>query len=82
MVIFGRICLIILELAPVLQNKRPILITKNIVPLTAKLVDDSRAEVKSATKVLLLTLYGILGKSLQEYVPNHKVQAILDVIGQ
>jgi hypothetical protein len=75
-----KISVICLEMAANLHSKKPTLLTKNVIPVLAKLLDDARAEVKSATKVLLSTLYGLMGKGIIEFVPPNKGQLILEMI--
>jgi len=69
-------------MAPSLYNKKPFLITKNVLPQLAKLVEETKSEIKTATNKLLQTLYSLMGRSLVDHVPSNKAQIILDIVNE
>jgi hypothetical protein len=69
-------------MAPILYPKKPLLVTKNIIPGALKLVDENKPDLKSAIKQFFQNLHSLMGKSLVDQVPANRVQAILDIVNQ
>ena len=56
------------------------MLSKQLLPVAYKLLDDSRNEVKMKTEKLLKKLYFLLGQQVIEQCPSTKLQRVIDVV--
>lgn len=70
----------IIEMIAEIYEKKPLLVTKNVIPAAAKCIEDTKADIKMATNKLFQSLFGLMGKSILEHVPGNKAQIILDIV--
>ena len=57
-------------MCPALYSKKSSLINKNIIPVLAKCMDETKAEVRNSTLQVLQTLYGLMNRELFDYVSS------------
>jgi hypothetical protein len=63
-----------------MYNKRAVVVTKNIIPLCAKLLDDNKAELKSTNTKLLQKIYSVMGRGMLDHVPGNKLRDISEIV--
>lgn len=71
---------LITEIIPTVYDKKPVLITKNIIPLLGKLLEDSKANVREECHRLVVMLYSVMNAEFFEFIPTGKTQKILDIL--
>jgi len=68
------------DILPEVQKQKPVFIPKYVLPALIKLLEDTKIEMKTAVNKLIQTLYGLIGSSLLESVPQAKVPRILEAV--
>jgi len=68
------------EIASGLYLKKPVLITKNVIPVISKCLEETKADIRNATHQLFQTLYSFMNRDLLDYVPANKSQIVFDIV--
>lgn len=71
-----------LDFLPSIHSKKPSLIHKQVLPLTFKLLDDAKLEVRTECHKLVHALYAVLGSVLVECTPASKLQKVMDLLNE
>lgn len=69
-----------LDIIPEVYKIKPAIVSKQVFPAAFKLLDDSKSDIKAAANKLIKVLYGAVGKSLLESVPQGKVERVTEAI--
>lgn len=69
-----------LELIEDMNSKKPILVQKNILPLTSKFLEDPKSEIKNTNVKLIQSIYSIMGKNMLDHVPTNKISAVSEIV--
>ena len=65
-----------LDIVPEIQENRPNLVSKHVVPLALKLLEENKAEMKQGLAKLLETMKECLGEEFYSNFPAAKVALI------
>lgn len=66
-----------IEYANLLYDDKPLLFPKYVIPMLAKLIDDTKPDIKLAVARLVKTLNEICPEELRTGIPISKIQVIL-----
>lgn len=70
------------DFLPNIHSTKPSLIHKQVIPLTFKLLDDPKQEVRSECHKLVHALYAVIGSVLVECTPASKLQKVMDLLNE
>lgn len=70
------------DFLPSVHSTKPSLIHKQVIPLTFKLLDDPKQEVRSECHKLVHALYAVIGSVLVECTPASKLQKVMDLLNE
>ena len=70
------------DFLPNIHSTKPSLIHKQVIPLTFKLLDDPKQEVRSECHKLVHALYAVIGSVLVECTPASKLQKVMDMLNE
>ena len=73
---------ILCDLISPVYEKKPALISKNVVPVAVRLVEDTKMDVKELAVKLVKKLYNTMGDSFFDCVPAGKVQRVLESLNE
>ena len=62
------------------HRAKPAPVTKAIIQLLNKLLEDGKMDVRLATQKLVNVMYSVIGSSLLEVVPSAKLQQVMEIL--
>eukprot|EP00347_Sterkiella_histriomuscorum_P009023 403342823 len=68
------------DMIPQINEQKQSYIIKTVLPVSFKLLDDNRSDVKQKTEKLLKSIYQILGQQMLESCPQQKLQRLCDIV--
>lgn len=78
----GSLISSIIDLISKVNDKRPQLIQKHVVPILFRCMDEPKADVRNECSRLVKKVYDILGSVLLEIAPSSKLQRIMDILNE
>ena len=78
----AAILTLITEILPRVYDKKPSVVSKNVVPLLGKILGDSKGNVREESARLVVKLYQVMNTALFECIPNGTTQKVLEILNE